>query len=296
MACHPSHLGLIGGLLICAVILRLVRHRSWPKPDLRKGATALGAALMLIVIGNFAMTGSLFISRSGSVFVFARLMQDGIVQKLMDDTCPPSHDSAWKLCAYRTRLPYNANAWLWGDQSAFHALGGFSGKAQQEEDSRIIAQSVTRYPWLNIKMAVYDSLLQFLQFKTGDGIEPQLRILEGGFRRMIPGQVPAYLKARQQRGLIRFKTLNLVHVPVGAMAVLGLLLLIQQAGMRRHWNAAAFPLVILLGLVGNAIICGTFSNPHDRYQSRIVWLPALVLLLAVARDRKALQPVPDSGT
>ena len=24
-------------------------------------------------------------------------------------------------------------------------------------------------------------LLQFLQFKTGDGIEPQLRILEGGF-------------------------------------------------------------------------------------------------------------------
>jgi hypothetical protein len=56
------------------------------------------------------------------------------------------------------------------------------------------------------------------------------------------------------------------------------------------------PALVLLGLIGNAVICGTFSNPHDRYQSRIIWLPSLVLLLAVARDRRALQPVPESGT
>ena len=49
--------------------------------------------------------------------------------------------------------------------------------------------------------------------------------------------------------------------------------------------------MILLGMIGNAIICGTFSNPHDRYQSRVIWLPTLVLLLAVAKDRRALQPV-----
>jgi hypothetical protein len=297
-ACHPSHLGLIGGLLICAVAVKLARrwHRGLPAPDLRKGGAALAVALGLIVVGNFAMTGSIFLSRSGSVFVFARLMQDGIVQKLMDDTCPASGDTAWKLCAYRKKLPHNANAWLWGEQSAFHSLGGFSGKAQQDEDSRIIAESLKRYPWLHIKMAVTDSLLQFMQFKTGDGIEPQLSVLEGGFRAMIPGQVPAYLKARQQRGLIRFKTLNLIHVPVGAVTVLGLLLLLQHAGARRNWGAGAFPAMILLGLIGNAIICGTFSNPHDRYQSRVIWLPTLVLLLAVARDRRALQPVPDSGT
>jgi len=28
----------------------------------------------------------------------------------------------------------------------------------------------------------------------------------------------------------------------------------------------------------------------------VIWLPGLVLLLAVARDRRALQPVPESGT
>ena len=103
-------------------------------------------------------------------------------------------------------------------------------------------------------------------------------------------------QARQQRGQIRFKTLNLIHVPVGAMSLLGLLLLLQHAAVRRAWDQATLPALVLLGLIGNAIICGTFSNPHDRYQSRIIWLPTLVVLMALSRDRRALQPVPESGT
>ena len=50
--------------------------------------------------------------------------------------------------------------------------------------------------------------------------------------------MPAYLKARQQRGLIRFKTLNLIHVPVGAMSLLGLLLLLQRARDAAAWDEA----------------------------------------------------------
>ena len=296
VACHPSHLGLMGGLLICAAMIRLAARWKLPKPNIRRGLIGLGTALSLIVVGNFVLTGNLFISKSGSVFVFARLMQDGIVQRLLHDTCPPAGDQDWKLCPYQKKLPRNANAWLWGAGSGFHVLGGFTSKSQQDEDSRIIVESLKRYPLMHLRTAVMDSLLQFLQFKTGDGIEPQLSILEPNFRRLIPEQLPAYLKARQQRGLIRFKVLNLIHVPVGAMTVLGLLLLLQHAGLRRAWDRASLPALVLLGLIGNAIICGTFSNPHDRYQSRVIWLPGLVLLLAVARDRRALQPVPESGT
>jgi len=314
VACHPSHLGLLGGLLIVAVLFKLFQQAQTRLPrarsagggggrstdqvrrpegvniNLRRGLLGLVAALCLIVAGNFVMTGNLFLSRSGSVFLFARLMQDGIVKRLMNDTCPPAGTINWRLCAYKDRLSTSANGWLWGT-SGFHALGGFTGKAQQEEDSRIIIESLKRYPVMHLKAAVTDSLLQFVQFKTGDGIEPQLRVLESGFKRMIPRQVPAYLEARQQRGLIRFKTLNLIHVPVGVMSVLGLLLLLWRACVRRAWDSASLPALVLLGLIGNAIICGTFSNPHDRYQSRVIWLPSLVLLLAVARDRRALQPV-----
>ena len=298
VACHPSHLGLQIGLIIASGLLKLAarRWRKLPRPDLRRGLIGLGTALVIILAGNFALTGTIFISKSGSVFVFARLMQDGIVQRLLKDTCPPAGDMHWELCTYKNRLPKNANAWLWGTGSEFHALGGFANKVQQEEDSHIILESVKRYPVLNLKAAVADSLQQFVDFKTGDGIEPQLTILEAGFKHLIPSQVPAYLEARQQRGRLRFKTLNLIHVPVGVLSVLGLLLLLHNTASRRVWDQASLPALVLLGLIGNAIICGTFSNPHDRYQSRIIWLPSLVLLLTVARDRRALQPVAESGT
>jgi hypothetical protein len=297
VACHPSHLGLLAGFVICAVLLKLARR--WkpylPKPELRRGAIGLVTALALIVAGNFVLTGKLFISRSGTVFLFARLMQDGIVQRLMNDTCPPQGDAHWRLCAFKNRLPKSANAWLWGERSGFRALGGFTNQAQQEEDRRILVESLKRYPVMHLRAAVYDSLVQFLQFKTGDGIEPQQSITEPNFQRVIPAQIAAYREARQQRGLVRFKTLNLIHVPVGVMSVLGLFLLLQHAGVRRNWNEGLLPAMVLAGLIGNAIICGTFSNPHDRYQSRIIWLPSLALLLAVARDRRALQPVPEGS-
>jgi len=298
VASHPSHLGLAAGLIIGAGLLKIAarRWRGLPRPDLRRGLIGLLAGLVIIVAGNFVLTGTIFISRSGSVFVFARLMQDGIVQRLLKDTCPPAGDMHWELCPYKNRLPVNANAWLWGTGSEFHTLGGFASKVQQDEDSRIVLESVKRYPLMNLKAAVYDSATQFFDFKTGDGIEPQLKILESGFKHIIPAQVPAYLEARQQRGILRFKTLNMIHVPVGGMSVLGLLLLLHNAARRRKWEEASLPALVLVGLIGNAIICGTFSNPHDRYQSRVIWLPSLVLLLAVARDRRALQPVAESGT
>jgi hypothetical protein len=294
VACHPSHLGLIGGLLICGIGYRLLRHTRFgklPKIRLLPIASALALALALILASNFALARSVFISRSGSVFVFARLMQDGIVKKLLDETCP---QSGYRLCAYRDRLKTRADAWLWGPDSAFHAQGGFAGS--QAEDQRIIVDSVKRYPFLQLKMAIYDSVLQFFMFKTGDGIESQEWILKPGIQRMMPGQLHAYLRARQQHNSIRFKDLNMLHVTVGMLSLLGLGLLLNHAVIRRRWDEATLPGLVLLALIGNAIICGTFSNPHDRYQSRLIWLPTLALLLARARDPHALQPVEESGT
>jgi hypothetical protein len=293
VACHPSHLGLIGGILIVAACLKALRHLRWkfmPRIRLLPAVCALVLALGLILSSNFALARGVFISRSGSVFVFARLMQDGIVKKLLDDTCP---GSGYKLCAYKSQLKTSANAWLWGP-SAFHAQGGFAGS--QAEDQRIVIDSLKRYPLLQVRMAIYDSVLQFFEFRTGDGIESQEWVLKPGIQRMMPGQLHAYLQARQQHNSIRFRDLNMLHVTVGMLSLLGLLLLLNHAVHRRRWNDAALPGLILLALIGNAIICGTFSNPHDRYQSRLMWLPVLALLLARARDPHALQPAGESGT
>ena len=76
-----------------------------------------------------------------------------------------------------------------------------------------------------------------------------------------------------------------------------LFLLLHGLARERQWQALRFPALVLLGLIGNAIICGTFSNPHDRYQSRVIWLPALVLFWPRMKDPERLAAqAEESGT
>jgi hypothetical protein len=293
IACHPSHLGLMGGLILCAwgwqIFTRInpLNLTDLPKVRLLPALWALLLALSLIVAGNFALARGIFISRSGPVFLFARLMQDGIVKRLLDDRCT-GPETPYKLCVYKNHLAPTANGWLWGNNPGFRAQGGFPGSHQ--EDSRIILDSLERYPFMQVRAAIYDSVLQFFMFRTGDGIESQQWVLRPEIRSLMPRQLHAYLQARQQHNAIRFRDLNMLHVTVGMLSLLGVLLLINHAVIRRRWDEAVLPGLVMLALVGNAIICATFSNPHDRYQSRLIWVPNLILLLALARDPRALQP------
>ncbi len=171
VACHPSHLGLMAGLLVVAVVARLALSELSLKLLPAFGAFVL--ALALIFASNYVLTRQLFLSRSASVFVFARLMQDGIVKRLLDETCP---QSGYRLCAYKNRLKTRADAWLWAPDSLFRAEGGFHG--DHTEENRIIADSLRRYPLLQMEAAVRDSVRQFFTFKTGDGIESQEWVLK----------------------------------------------------------------------------------------------------------------------
>lgn len=289
VACHPSHLGLMGGLLVVAFVLKLIARDIGLRILPALGAFAL--ALALIFASNYVLTRQLFLSRSASVFVFARLMQDGIVKRLLDDTCP---QSGYRLCGYKDRLKTRADAWLWAPDSLFRAEGGFRG--EHEEETRIIADSIRHYPLLQLVAAANDSVRQFFTFKTGDGIESQEWVLKPVFEQAAPGELPAYLAAKQQHNGLRFATLNMIHVTVGMLSLLGLALLLHDAVKRRHWQELRLPGLVLTALIGNAIVCGTFSNPHDRYQSRLIWLPSLVLILARLKNPAALRDTGESGT
>lgn len=303
MAVHPSHLLLGGGLIAAFGLYRAFAHfrarfrpaslaRRGAQPALARPAACCLFGLALIVAANHTLTGEFFVSRSGPAFVFARLLQDRIVMRLLDDTCPKSH---YRLCAYKDVLPRTADQWLWGRASPFLKLGRFTGTSA--ESSRIIRDTLIRYPGLQLESALADALRQFAMFKTGDQIEPQEWILSKPLGQFIPRQIPAYLAARQQQGEIDFGALNRIHVGFGWLSLLALVAalgLALRAGRRREAQLCA---VVLLALIGNAAICGALSNPHDRYQSRLVWLAPFALML-IAGDRAicALRGVGESGS
>jgi hypothetical protein len=56
-------------------------------------------------------------------------------------------------------------------------------------------------------------------------------------------------------------------------------------------NSADLAATTLIALAGNALICGALSNPHDRYQSRLIPLALLSIIVAALSYR-----VPTSET
>lgn len=280
---HMSDLLLGCGLILALAIYRgiaaIFHAQGWPCPELLRPFLCCVLGLCLVVASNFNLTGKLFVSRAGPAFVFARMLQDRIVMRLLDDTCPQSH---YRLCAYKDVLPRTADQWLWGRDSPFFKMDRFTGTSA--ESSRIIWDSLRRYPMLQAEAALSDSVRQFAMFKTGDQIEPQEWILSHPLEQFIPGQMRRYLDARQQQGGIDFRIINWVHVPVGWLSLAGVTAGLGWALIRRRRNDAILLAFVLTALIGNAAICGTLSNPHARYQSRLLWIAPFVLVL-IERNR-----------
>ncbi|MGB8365666.1 MAG: hypothetical protein ACLQUZ_08335 [Rhizomicrobium sp.] len=279
---HPSDVLLGGGLVLALLAYRgavfLAHGTGWPRAAALRPFLCCVLGLCLVVASNFNLTGKLFVSRAGPAFVFARMLQDGIVMRLLDDTCPQSH---YRLCGYKDVLPRTADQWLWGRDSPFFKMDRFTGTSA--ESTRIIWDSLKRYPVFQAETALADAARQFTTFRTGDQIEPQEWILSRPLAQFIPGQMRAYLGARQQEGEIDFRPINRVHVSLGWFALAGLAIAIVLALVRRRRRDAVLLVFVLVALIGNAVICGALSNPHDRYQSRLLWLVPFALVLIEAK-------------
>ena len=89
----------------------------------------------------------------------------------------------------------------------------------------------------------------------------------------------------QQRGLMSVPApLATVHATVALLGVIGCALLVPFAARRRA-PCLGYLVAVLLALPVSAAITGALSAPHDRYQSRIMWLPPLVAVLSLASLR-----------
>lgn len=289
IAFHMAILALALSVLCGFLLLRwLARWIGLPRPGLALPALAIAAGLALALLSNFAIAGRLALTPGGTSFLFARLIQDGLIARYLADRCP---DEEIRLCAYRDRLPQTADDWLWANHTPFYALGGTEG--YEAEERRIILQTLTAYPWQHLQTAVTSTLQQLVTLRTMTSVQAADNDHAlGTLARLTPDLMPQILRAEQQkRGAFDLSSFNRVHEPVGLLAC-ALVALAVVLG----WRSLAPPVLGLLltvafALLANAAIAGIFSNPVDRYQSRMIWLAVLALIVALlSRGRTSYLP------
>jgi hypothetical protein len=277
-ATHSATLGVLLGLCCAGWMVRPWLAGHIPAIGLLRGSLTIVAGAIMLLAANFALSGQFAWTPGGAGVAFGRMLQDGIVARYLDDHCPAMK---LKLCPYRNELPATADAFLWGN-SMFNTLGRFKG--MNDEMGFIALYSLVEYPAWQAEAALAATAQQLFHVATGEGTTNWLGHTYGIIERYLPAQIKAMRAARQQHKDLNFDAINRVHVPVALLSMLALLAIFGHALWRRQLDdVTMLTATVSLALLGNAIICGVISGPHDRYGARLVWIATFVVMIAAAR-------------
>lgn len=280
---HKSHLAVAAVMLGFALLL-------FRRVD-RRALASLGAIVLA------ALAGHLMVDRAvervtghppqSPPFLLARMIGDGTVPRYLDEACP-TH--AYRLCRYRDRMPMTENEFLWSPDPR----RGLLGIVPAEERAALIAESgeITRsalaaHPGEQVGAAFVNFGRQLLvvgttEFAQRTGMDP-------AFAAGMSRTLNAYKSSRVMAGSMPMGALSLMMTLVYLGAAIGLAFVTAR---RPAFLAAPRPLplvrlLLIVGVVANAAVCGIISGVFDRYQGRVAWILPLILLAWAVERRLA---------
>jgi hypothetical protein len=264
---HSATFAVLLAIVACAALVRLIWRDA--VVALWRGVGAIAVGALMLLTANFALSGNFAWTPGGYGLVFARMLQDGIVTRYLDEHCAVR---ALKLCPYRHALPRDADDFLWSG-GVFDELGRFDGLG--EEMRTIVLGSVAEYPGAQIEAVVANTAKQLVMVASGEGVVTSIWHTYGIIDRYLPAVAPAMRAARQQHGEVGFGALNALHMPIALLSLLALPLVIWF-GLRHDAQDLAAP-------------CrdGRSCNPRQCRRMRRGVEPAQPLWRAARLDRDA---------
>jgi hypothetical protein len=279
-ASHSATMAVLLGLCCVGWIARPFLRERIAITSLAQGTLTIAAGAVMLLTANFALSGQVAWTPGGYSIAFARMLQDGIVTRYLNDHCPTQH---FKLCPYRDALPETADDFLWSRETVFNKLGRFAGLG--DEMGYIAIHALAEYPLWQAEEAFLATGEQMLEVATGENTDPPTTVHTYSIiHQYLPQQLKLMSAARQQTGFITFGPINLIHVPVALISTaLVFAMLIAAVFRRRADDVTLLMATVCLALLGNAAICGIISGAHDRYGSRLVWIATCTLVIAAMK-------------
>lgn len=278
---HMSHVAVAAGLLLVLVLMWALSRflRRMPRPRLIAPVLAIVAGILAVPTTHALIMGKFVFSESGQVLQLALFVQNGVAKKYLDEVCPQG--ATLEMCDHKDELPRTADEFLWGD-SPFDEMGGW--KALHDEASLIVSGAIRLFPREVLSAATDNVLEQIDAIESGEDLVPMTWHFVKTMLRRYPDEFKEFRYARQQRRpAINFKPLNDVQIPINEAAQLVTLGLLALAWRRRDRTTTGLALLVAAAIIGNAIVCGAISNPHDRYQNRVVWLALFTAVIGAVR-------------
>ena len=292
---HYTHLGLIAAVVAASCLVLAAFGASLA--EIAKRVVAALIALSAIITAHVAAHGIMFdrwsVSPMGSMFLFARLHEDGLTSQWFDRHC--GRDAPKPLCEIRHELPRDSQMLLWGGSKS-PLVGHINDKVGQPEMWRWIDMlqdaamgSLREQPVAFAGLAASATGRQLLRFEALDDEcpancgAPDLIALQ-------PALAPEIAASRQRRGAMPKAYIRGLTNLVAWASLLLALPLMALAWSRKDAAALSLLVAIAAALLANAFMAGALSDVHDRYQSRLVWLVPFAIVALAARWRAFRRP------
>ena len=293
---HNSVVPVLAAMILAGAGLWLIRRETMPRP--LAGVAVGSMAIVVALAGAFAFSAmvkhAVGLPPLNPPFLTARVIADGPGTRLVREHCAGSPFAA---CRYASRLPLDADHFLWGataKDGVFETVSGPERRALADQDARFALTAARTYPLDQIKASIRNAALQTIDADLSDfNYKPSLR---AGFSTTLPPAVYASLQptaAFRQAWLLEPLWILEVGVTLIALtAIAGAALRTPKAQGAPFEPREALMLagMIILGVIANGVVCGVLSTLYGRYQARVEWLAplaAILVILARARSRQA---------
>lgn len=295
---HLSILPTQVGLVITGFVILRVFMPELP----RRGAVIAALGIVCAVAGLLASNAALASLFGEPVrpppFVEGRVIVDGPGQLYLRQVCATKHFAA---CRYKDSKLYSIDDIIWPDVS-WHHLPLFTNPAKRRQflnqQDAVVLGTLTHYPLKLIGISLRNIGRQLVDMRISKDVGQSLSgLLDAHSDRtlrveqFLPDLGPC-LRSKGAQACDYWLPLHYLQKLQSLVVYLGvvfvLLMILPRLARRsridsRSRRVAVFALVVLVGVLGNAIVCGGFSGAWGRYQARVAWLvPMMAVLLLQA--------------
>jgi hypothetical protein len=278
MTAHGSHLPVALSVLIAGAVANFLTSRQAFSARLCNLAwicSPVILAMAALLGSSYLAFGEWSLAPKRYPIQLARSVADGPGAWYLRDHCATEHYAICEI--FGPNPPRTVNDFLWAKNGVRYRATPQQMERIRAEEMIIVRRAALEYPAEQARRSVTNMTSQLLHFGV-DGLYFGFTISNGD------GEV--IRQSAPDRPRLRVIANLLIYCSFIASI---LLLIVYRRRLARAEVAAV--LVVAVGLLANAAVCGILSGVTDRYQGRVAWvLPTLAFIILLRIWRQSWPP------
>ncbi len=271
---HSSHLLLCIGLLMLLLFLHYLSNFNLSLKGWLISFSCLLLGILALFLFSYVSQIVFGSSPKSLPFLTARGLEDGPIAELITKGC---NNLSFAICEATSIKNYESQHFLWSPEGFYQSASSDTKQQLSNEDLNVFLTAALEYPKIQFQASFKNFLEQLSLFGVSE-FETSSRVyLESAPYYMDNENLKRFQKSLAVSEIYPFSLISIVVYGFSFLSLFVVVILLKSKKLSSI--AVSLAITIFFALILNAGICGILSDPHHRYQARIIWLLPFISIL-----------------